>query len=144
MSSQKIVSGSDFNEGAALVRANKTGGFSSLSSDIERASAPAEAYRFSVDPTFAPISVGAATDTLVAGVPGRAVEVLGYTLITDSETQVVWKSGSTNISGTMTFAANAGATVNDNEPVFRTNIGEGLAISNSAGNVNGHLTYRIV
>jgi hypothetical protein len=144
MSSQKVISGNGFNEGAALVQTNSTGVFSSLSSDLSRAAVPAEEYRHSVDPSFGSISVGAASGTIVAGVTDREIEVLSYTLVADSATEVRWKSGSNNLSGGMSFAANGGASANDNEPMLRTNVGEDLILVNSAGNLEGHLTYRIV
>jgi hypothetical protein len=144
MSSQKIKSGSGFNEGAAVVQANNTGEFSSLSSDLTRTAVPAEEYRYSVDPTFIPISGGATTLTLVAGVPGRQIEVLNYSLLVDSASSVQFLSGSTALSGSYAFAANGGITVNDDEPSYRTGVGEPLRLSNSAGNIAGSLAYRIV
>ena len=51
---------------------------------------------------------------------------------------------SNNLSGGMALVANGGASANDNEPMLRTNVGENLVLVNSAGNLNGHLTYRIV
>lgn len=144
MTSQKIKTGNGFNEGAALVQTNNTGEFSSLSSDLTRTAVPAEEYKYSVAPSFTSVSVGAASGTIVTGVTGRQIEVLSYTLVSDSATEARWKSGSNNLSGGMAFAANGGASANDNEPMLRTNVGENLVLVNSAGNLNGHLTYRIV
>ena len=144
MSSQKIRTGSGFNEGAALVQTNNTGVFSSLSSDLTRSAVPGEEYRYSVDPSFASVSVAAASGTLVSGVAGRQIEVLSYTIVSDSATEARWKSGTNDISGGMTFAANGGASANDDQAMLRTNIGEDLVLVNSAGNLNGHITYRIV
>lgn len=144
MSSQKIRTGSGFNEGAALVQTNNTGEFSSLSSDLTRSAVPGEEYRYSVDPSFASVSVAAASGTLVSGVAGRQIEVLSYTIVSDSATEARWKSGTNDISGGMTFAANGGASANDDQAMLRTNIGEDLVLVNSSGNINGHITYRIV
>jgi hypothetical protein len=144
MSSQKIRTGSGFNEGAALVQTNNTGVFSSLSSDLTRSAVPGEEYRYSTEPSFLSVSIGATTSTLVAAVSGRQIEVISYTILADAATTVTWKSGSTNISGGMTFAANGGASVNDDQAMLRTNVGEALVLVNSAGNINGHITYRIV
>lgn len=144
MSSQKIRTGSGFNEGAALVQTNNTGEFSSLSSDLTRSAVPGEEYRYSVDPSFASVSVAAASGTLVSGVAGRQIEVLSYTIVSDSVTEARWKSGTNDISGGMTFAANGGASANDDQAMLRTNIGEDLVLVNSSGNINGHITYRIV
>jgi hypothetical protein len=144
MSSQKIISGNGFNEAAAVLNTNNTGVFSSLSSDLTRSNAPAEEYRYSVDPTYIPVSGGIETLELVAGVGGRQIEVLNYSLIVDAASTVQIFSDSNPLSGPMAFAANGGITVNDNEPAYRTNVGEALQVSNSAGNIAGSLAYRIV
>jgi hypothetical protein len=144
MSSQKIIGGSGFNEGAATVYSSRTGATSSLSSDLTRSAVPGEEYRYSTEPSFLSVSVGATTATLVSAVPGRQIEVLGYTLVANSATVVTWKSDSTALSGGMTFGANGGASANDNEVMLRTNIGEALNITNTVGTLNGHISYRIV
>ncbi len=144
MSSQKAKSSNGFNEGAALVSSTRTGESSSLSFDLTRSAAPAEEYRYSVDPTYIPISGGAATLTLVAGVANRQIEVLNYSILVDAASTVQIFSDSTALSGPYAFAANGGITVNDDEPSYRTNVGEALKISNSAGNIAGSLAYRIV
>jgi len=144
MSSQKISSGSGFNEGAATVYSSRTGATSSLSSDLTRSAVPGEEYRYSTEPSFAVVNIAVATGTIVSAVPGRQIEVLSYTLVADSATTVTWKSDSTALSGGMTFGANGGASANDNEPMLRTNIGEALNITNTVGTLNGHVTYRIV
>ena len=144
MSSQKIKSGSGFNEGAATVQATRTGQSSALSFDLTRTAVPGEEYRYSTQPTYIPIEGGATTLTLVTGVPGRQIEVLNYSVLVDSASTVQFLSASNALSGPYAFAANGGITVNDDEPSYRTNVGESLRLSNSAGNIAGSLAYRIV
>ena len=144
MSSQKILGGSGFNEGAATVQATRAGVTSSLSSDLNRTALPGEEYRYSTEPTFTSVYIGATTSTIVSAVAGRQIEVLSYTLVADAATTVTWKSGSTAISGGMTFGATGGASANDDQAMLRTNIGEALNITNTVGNLNGHITYRVV
>ena len=55
--------------------------------------------------------------------------MLSYTLVADSATEARWKSGSNNLSGGMPFAANGGASANDNEPMLRTNVGENVLVN---------------
>ena len=52
---------------------------------------------------------------------GRQIEVL---LMLPTLLLRQWKSGSNNLSGGMPFAANGGASANDNEPMLRTNVGQ--------------------
>jgi len=144
LTSQKIKSGSGFNEAGATTSASPVGVSGTLAGDITRSAVPADGYRYSTEPTFGIISAAAATVELVAGVPGRQIEVLNYTFVSDTPTTVTWKSSTTAISGGMTFGINGGATVNDNDASLRTNVGESLSITNSAGNINGHFAYRVV
>ena len=76
----------------------------------------------------------------------RIVEVLSYTFITDAATTVTWKSNTTAISGAMTVSANGGVAQSgtDDGSLLFTALGEDLKITNSAGNINGHFTYRII
>lgn len=144
MTSVKIKSASGFNEAGITTTASPTGVSGTLAGDIIRSAVPADGYRYSTEPTFGVLSVGAATVQLVAAVPGRQIEVLNYTFVSDSPTTVTWKSDTTSISGGMTFGINGGATVNDDDASLRTNVGEALKITNSAGNINGHFAYRVV
>ena len=144
MTSQKIKSGSGFNEAGITTSASPVGVSGTLAGDIIRSAVPADGYRYSTEPTFGVLSAGAATVELVAAVPNRQIEVLNYTFISDTPTTVTWKSNTTALSGGMTVGVNGGATVNDNDASLRTNVGEALKITNSAGNINGHFAYRVV
>ena len=58
---------------------------------------------------------------------------------------VTFKSNTTAISGAMACAANGGASANgEDDGLMITAVGEALQITNSAGNIAGHITYRIV
>lgn len=43
----------------------------------------------------------------------------------------------------MAVAANGGVSANDNEIMFRTQPGDDLVVTNSAGNLAGHIAYKI-
>ena len=147
MSNQKVKSSRGFNEGGATVFATETGEFTSLSNPaLSRDAVPGSGYRYSVDPTFEKISQAATTASLVAGVADRQIEVLGYTVRCEAKTAITWKSGSTAISGPMTFDTNEGTTVNGNDgkAVLRTSVGEALQLTNASGEIHGHFNYRIV
>jgi len=147
MSNQKVKTSRGFNEGGATVFSTETGEFTTLSNAaFTRDAVPGSGYRYSVDPSFGTISVGATTASLVAAVTDRQIEVLGYTVLAEASTAITWKSATTAISGPMTFDANGGASVNGNDggAVFRTTAGEALQITNASGNIQGHFTYRIV
>jgi hypothetical protein len=65
--------------------------------------------------------------------------------VADAATTVTFKSATTAISGAMTLDANGGVAVSESsDGLMWTEPGEALNITNSAGNINGHLTYRIV
>ncbi len=144
MTNTKIKSANGFNEAGATTSASPVGVSGTLAGDIIRSAVPVDGYRYSTEPTFGVLSASAATVELVAAVAGRQIEVLNYTFVSDSPTTVTWKSNTTAISGGMTFGINGGATVNDDDASLRTNVGESLKITNSAGSINGHFAYRVV
>jgi len=144
----KIKSGSGFNEGGGYV-GDGTGTFSKsqlVSGGINQdtMALPGDAAKFHNDALTLSVSVGATTGTLVAAVPNRSVEVLSYTIITDAATTVTWQSDGNALSGGMTISSNGGISSNIGDTTLFTNPGEALKLTNTAGNVNGHLTYRIV
>jgi hypothetical protein len=145
MSTQKIVSGNSFNEGGAVTYSNNTGNYSSLTNnEFIRSSLPRDYNMYGVVEHVA-ISAGAETQELRAAVAGRQIEVLSYVFVCDSLSTVTFKSGSTAISGVMSISANGGASAEgEMEALMITAKGEALNITNSAGNIAGHLAYRIV
>lgn len=95
-------------------------------------------------PKFASISASSSGDTtVVSAVSGRKIRVLHYTLICSSAVNITWKSGSTNITGTMSFGANSGiSTAYSPQGLFETLTGQALVINLSGSStVGGHLTY---
>ena len=143
------INGSAFNEGGGVTFTNNTGVYDKgqlVSGGINQdtMALPGDAAKFHNDALTLSISVGATTGTLVAAVPNRSVEVLSYTIITDSATTVTWKSDTNALSGGMTIGANGGISSNIGDTTLFTNPGEALKLTNTAGNVNGHLSYRIV
>ena len=148
--SAKIKSGSGFNEGGGYTGSGR-GTFSKgqlVSGGINQdtMALPGDGERHHSAGLSAVISVAATTATLVACPANRIVEVLSYTFITDTATTVTWKSDTTAISGAMTVSANGGVAQSgtDDGSLLFTALGEDLKITNSAGNINGHFTYRII
>lgn len=90
------------------------------------------------------ISVASGTTVLVSGVTGLSIEVDNYSVVASGATTIKFRSGSTDITGTMSFVANGGISVNnDNGPLLKTAVGENLSIV-TTNNVGGHLNYRFV
>jgi hypothetical protein len=85
------------------------------------------------------------SNQIVAAVSGKKIVVLGYTIVAAGAVTAQWKSGSTNISGAMSLAANGGAAV----PTVDNEIGCMETAADAALNLNlggavsvaGHLTY---
>lgn len=88
---------------------------------------------------------GAGNQQLKAGVPGKRIRVINYTILTDKATTVQFKSGTTNLSGAMSLALDGGisADVHPASQVFSTLAGEPLnmALGNTAANVAGHIEF---
>ena len=147
MTTQKIKGGSGFNEGGGVVFATETGTFDKgvLSNPaFTRTALPQDEMRYGVT-EYVAISAGAATQAVRAGVLGRQIEVLSYVFVVDAASTVTFKSASTGISGAMACAAKGGVSADgEGQGLMITAAGEGLNITNSAGNIAGHITYRIV
>lgn len=145
MSSQKIVGGEGFNEGGATVFTTVTGEATDATNPaLNREELPRDYYMYGIVEDVA-ISAAAETQELRAAIAGRQFEVLSYAFVCDAASTVTFKSGATNISGPMSIAANGGVSSDGGgEALFTTAVGEALNITNSAGNVGGHITYRII
>lgn len=141
----KIISGNGFNEGGATVFSTSTGETTDLTNDaLNRNSLPNDYNMYGITDSVV-ISAGAATQELGAAIPGRQYEVLSYAFITDADSTVTFKSDTTAISGGMTIGAVGGVSATgEGGPLMTTAVGEALNITNSAGNIAGHLTYRII
>ena len=91
---------------------------------------------------------------VLAGVAGKRIRVLAYTISSSTNAAVVWKSDSTAISGAMHMATNSNIAIHLGDawpsgglPVLQTATGEGLSINVTSGGSNvigGHLTYVMV
>lgn len=145
MSSQKINGAAGFNEGGATVFTTVTGEATDAANPaLNREELPRDYYMYGIVEDVA-ISAAAETQELRAAIAGRQFEVLSYAFVCDAASTVTFKSGSTNISGPMSIAANGGVSSDGGgEALFTTAVGEALNITNSAGNVGGHITYRII
>jgi len=144
---QKVINSNGFKEFGGVSHTNLNGNTQSIPAQLTNSSLPTDGdYEFSTDPSFVPISGATGQTTLVAGVEGRQVSVMSYTVIVDeASTFQVFSSGTSNtaISGPMSLAANGGISANDNEVIYRTQTGESLVVNNSAGIFAGHLAYKI-
>tara|TARA_Y100000385_G_scaffold273057_1_gene314540 strand:- start:31 stop:468 length:438 start_codon:yes stop_codon:yes gene_type:complete len=145
MTSVKIIGSNGFNEGGAVTFTTPTGVVSELPNPaLNRQNLPHDYNMYGIT-LYSDITVAAETLEIVAPIAGRQIEVLSYVFVSDAATTVTFKSDSTAISGGMSVAANGGASSNgDDNGLMLTSKGEGLTITNSAGNIGGHLTYRII
>lgn len=86
---------------------------------------------------------GAGTDTLVSAVANHRIKVVGYVVVMGSAGTVTFKSGTTALTGAMSFAANGGASSagTENFPVFATGTNEALNITSTGAAAQGHLSY---
>ncbi len=104
---------------------------------------------------FAPISaVTNGSNTIVAGVAGKRVRVVNYTLIAAGAVNATWKSaGGTALSGALPLAAQAGVSsaspsvdMGGQQGVLET-LAQGDALTltlDAAVQVSGHLAYVLV
>ena len=147
MTTAKIKGGSGFNEGGGVVFATETGTFDKgvvSNPAFTRGALPQDEMRYGIT-EYVAISAGAATQAIRAGILGRQIEVLSYAFVVDAASTVTFKSASTSISGGMACAANGGVSADgEGQGLMITSAGEALNITNSAGNIAGHITYRIV
>lgn len=147
MSNQKVINSNGFKEFGGVSFTNRGGNTQSMYAQLSNSSLPADGdYRFSTDPSFVAVSGGVGQTTLVTGVEGRQISVMSYTVVVDAaSTFQVFSSGTSNtaISGPVSLAANGGVSANDNEIMYRTQVGESLVVNNSAGNFGGHIAYKI-
>ena len=141
----KIISGNGFNEGGGVLFTTPTGVTAIYTEPTtNRTALPADENRYGIT-EYVTISVGAETGEVAPAVAGRQIMVVSYVFVADAATTVTFKSATTAISGAMTLSANGGVAVSESsDGLMWTEPGEALNITNSAGNINGHLTYRII
>ncbi len=88
-------------------------------------------------------------NVVLPGVANKKIRVLAYMITSIAQNYVVWKSGSTAISGNVYMPAYGNIVIHMGDlwpagglPVLETAIGEDLVISLNAGTaIGGHLTY---
>ena len=122
----KIIGGNGFNEGGGTVFSTVTGVATDLTnSALTRIALPADENRY--------------------GITEYVTIVVSYMFFADAATTVTFKSATTAISGAMTLNVNGSAAMEEAiQGLMWTEPGEALNMTNSAGNINGHLTYVIV
>lgn len=83
--------------------------------------------------------------TLLAGVTDKRIYVTSYVLVGDAAVTAKFKSGSTDITGPMSFAPNGGVSANFNmDGHFATEPGEPLVLNSNANEIiGGHFSCRI-
>ena len=148
---KKIISGNAIQNGSAVVTANKAGNSSQntlpprFNETIGVTDASGELlYRYNQDNiNNAVVGVSAGTGVIVSAIPSQKIEVTSYVFLSDAESTVTFLSDSTPLSSGMTFDLNAGVSAEDDNGLLTTADGESLQISTTAGNLNGHISYRI-
>jgi hypothetical protein len=97
------------------------------------------------DLLFASVSTAGSGDTeIVAAVPNKKIRVVNYALVANAAVSAKWKSGSTDKTGAMPFAANGGISCpgSSDSVWFETATGEALNLNLSgAVQVSGHVSY---
>lgn len=94
---------------------------------------------------FAKVDESSSGDnSIVTAVSGHHIQVVSYVLVAASAVSVKWRSGTTDLCGAMSLAANGGvvATTEPVTPFFQTASGEALNLNlGSAVQVSGHISY---
>lgn len=99
---------------------------------------------------FAPIAASSSGDnTILAGIAGMKIRVLGYTIVGAGAVNAFFQSGAAGdaLTGTMAIAAAGGgvSVTPSGLGQFETDEGELLNLNlSSAVSVAGHLTYQLV
>ena len=107
---------------------------------------------------FAKIDLTSAGDNVIVSgstYPNRRIAILNYTILSDSDVTVQWKSGASDLSGPMTIAAKGGLAPTNSMifsvgggplALFQTLNGGDDLILDLSGNavVGGHLTYFVL
>lgn len=91
---------------------------------------------------FGVISQGAGTTAIVAAITGVKIRLVSYTLVCTGAATALFESGTTNLTGTMSFAANGGVTAYCPDGLFEAAAGEALNLTTATSAVEGHFTYR--
>ena len=104
-------------------------------------------YRYNADEVYtAAIGIsGSGTQSVVSAITGHSIDVVSYAFVTDAATTFRWLSDSTPVSSGMYLAANGGAAISatDDGPLLSTSQSEALQVSSTAGNIGGHVSYKV-
>ena len=93
--------------------------------------------------TSAVITQGAAGQSeIVAGVEGKKIRVVGYTVVMDAAGTFRFQSANTDKTGAMPVNTNGG--VSSNNVTFFCEKGEALNITSTVGKVFGHVSYQLI
>ena len=98
------------------------------------------------DIQYAAIDVNTSGDNVVVtGVADTQIRVLAFWLVCGASTNILWKSGSTQLSGTCPLAANGGVGMESDWGLMITDAGDSLVLNSSAtATIGGTVTYVLV
>lgn len=101
------------------------------------------------DVTDAKIAVVAAGDGTAEIIPaptdGKAIRVLGYVFTVSAATTVIWKSGTTAKSGTLTLSTGISSPGEVDSRSFQCAANQALNLtSTGVVTIGGHMTYQLV
>lgn len=85
-------------------------------------------------------------NTILEGVAGKTIVVLGYAVNVTAEGEIVFKDGSTEV-GSFVLPKGGGATYSGGPhcPAWEGTMGEAVKINNGTGvDSHGHLTYALI
>ncbi len=69
---------------------------------------------------------------------------MSYALVTSVATEIKFLDNGTPLISGMSFAANGGVSHTNNHGLFSSSTGQGINISSTvAGNVGGHISYKV-
>ena len=153
MAIKKIKTGEDIEQGYAVVGSDQLGNYYSISVNISPTGLGVLSdystldYKFQDDTDSiknAVIDIDLSSSGVVDAISGQRIEVVDYAFLCDEAATVTIYSDNTEISGPMTFDEKGGISHAPASPTLRTSAGEALRIVASTGNINGHLSYRVV
>ena len=95
---------------------------------------------------YAPINATTSGDTqIVAGVSGKRIRVIAYAVIANATVSIKFRSGTTDITGSMRIVEGGGIAHAYDGGLFQTAVGQPLNINLSANaTVGGYVVYREV
>jgi len=148
---QKVINANDFKNGSVIISQTPIAstGQHVIDPPFPQTAQITEAsgellYRFNADNVNTSVlGLAAETKTIIEAVAGQQIEVVSYVMVASAASTVTFKSDTTAISSGITLAAKGDVSATNNEGLMRTATGEALKITNSAGNLNGHISYKI-